>query len=134
MAHSHLPLVEEETRPYWDAARERSLLIRHCDPCGEPYFYPRPFCPRCWSDQVRWVEASGRASLYTYSVVHRNDLPPFGDRVPYIAALVDLAEGPRMMTDVVGCDPAELAIGMPLEVDFRDEGEVTVPVFRPLTA
>ena len=133
MTHSHLPLVEAETRPFWDAAREGRLLIQHCDPCGEPYFYPRPFCPRCWSDRVRWVEASGRASLYTYSVVHWNDLPPFKARAPYVAAVVDLAEGPRMMTNLVDCDPAELTIGMPLEVAYRNEGEITVPVFRPRT-
>ncbi|WP_433476997.1 Zn-ribbon domain-containing OB-fold protein [Spirillospora sp. CA-142024] len=131
MPHSHLPLVEEETRPYWDAAREGRLLIRHCEPCGEPFFYPRPFCPRCWSDRVHWIEASGRARLYTYSVVRWNDLPPFGERVPYIPAVVDLAEGPRMMTELVGCEPGAAAIGMPLRVEFRDEGEVSVPVFRP---
>jgi uncharacterized OB-fold protein len=81
---------------------------------------------------VQWVEASGRATLYTYSVVHTNDLPPFPERVPYVAAIVDLAEGPRMMTNVEGCAVDELEIGMALEVDFRAlTDDVTVPVFRP---
>jgi uncharacterized OB-fold protein len=70
--------------------------------------------------------------LYTYSIVRRNDLPPFPDRVPYVAAIVDLEEGPRMMTNVEGCDEADIAIGMNLVVDFRAEtDEITIPVFRP---
>ena len=76
---------------------------------------------------MRWERASGRAALYTWSVVHRNDLPPFGERTPYVAAVVDLAEGPRMMTEVVEPGDGALRAGMELEVTFR-EG---TPVFRP---
>ena len=79
-----------------------------------------------------WEEASGRAVLYTWSVVHQNDLPPFPERVPYVAAVVDLAEGPRMMTTVVACDPASLTVGMALRVTYEDRtDDVTVPVFAP---
>lgn len=127
-----LPTPDAETQPWWDAAREGRLLIKRCRACGKAFFYPRPFCPACWSNDVDWEEASGRAVLYTYSVVRRNDLPPFPDRVPYVAAVVDLEEGPRMMTNVVGCDPDDVAIGMALTVEFRHEtDDVTVPVFRP---
>lgn len=81
---------------------------------------------------MTWEPASGRATLYTWSVIHRNDLPPFGTRVPYTAAVVDLAEGPRMMTEVMDCAPADLRIGMPLRVTFREAAEgVSVAVFRP---
>jgi len=81
---------------------------------------------------VSWEAACGRAELYTWSVVHHNDLPPFRDRLPYVAAVVDLAEGPRVMTTVVDCDPDELAIGMDLRVDFRPlDDEITIPVFVP---
>ncbi|MET9362076.1 OB-fold domain-containing protein [Streptomyces sp. NPDC006632] len=127
------PDVDAFTRTYWDAAAEGRLLIRHCAACGRPHHYPREFCPYCWSDDVTWLRAEGRATLYTWSVVHRNDLPPFGDRVPYVAAVVDLAEGPRMMTEVVGCPQAALRIGMELYVSFRTGAEdgVTVPVFGP---
>jgi uncharacterized OB-fold protein len=128
-----LPAPELEQLPWWEAARDRRLLIRRCGGCGERFFYPRPFCPRCWSDDVAWVEASGRATLYTFSVVHVNDLPPFHERVPYVAAVVDLEEGPRMLTNVEGASPEELEIGMLLEVEFRDlSDDVTVPVFRPV--
>ncbi|MDX3750976.1 Zn-ribbon domain-containing OB-fold protein [Streptomyces sp. AK08-02] len=119
-----IPEVDAFTRPYWDAAAEGRLLVRRCGGCGRAHHYPREFCPHCWSEDVTWETASGLATLYTWSVVHRNDLPPFGERVPYVAAVVDLDEGPRMMTEVVG---ESLRVGMGLEVAFR-EG---VPVFRP---
>ncbi len=79
---------------------------------------------------MRWERASGRATLYTWSVVHRNDLPPFGERTPYVAAVVDLAEGPRLMTEIVECPAADLRVGMAVEVVFREAGEFRVPVFR----
>ncbi|WP_235029401.1 Zn-ribbon domain-containing OB-fold protein [Streptomyces sp. 3213.3] len=121
-----LPETDAFTRTYWDAAGQGRLLIRRCADCGRPHHYPREFCPHCWSENVTWETASGHATLYTWSVVHRNDLPPFGQRVPYVAAVVDLAEGPRMMTELVDCDPAALRAGTPVEAVFR-EG---VPVFR----
>lgn len=122
-----LPEADAFTRTYWDAAAEGRLLIRRCQACGRAHHYPREFCPHCWSGDVVWEPACGRATLYTWSVVHRNDLPPFGQRTPYVAAVVDLTEGPRMMTELVDCpDPGLLRAGMELEVAFRDG----VPVFR----
>ncbi|GAA0485975.1 Zn-ribbon domain-containing OB-fold protein [Streptomyces stramineus] len=134
-----IPEVDTFTRPYWDAAARGRLLIRRCraEWCGAAHHYPRVFCPRCWSDDVTWSEASGQATLYTWSVVHVNDLPPFGERLPYVAAVVDLAEGPRMMTEVVDCPEAELRVGMALRVCFRPGGgaepcdALNIPVFRP---
>ncbi|MGW2411571.1 Zn-ribbon domain-containing OB-fold protein [Streptomyces tubercidicus] len=120
-ARFDLPEVDAFTRPYWEAAAEGRLLLRRCraEDCGAAHYYPREFCPYCWSEDVGWEAATGRATLYTWSVVHRNDLPPFGDRVPYVAAVVDLAEGPRMMTEITDCPEPELWIGMPLVVHFR---------------
>ncbi|MHB9759582.1 Zn-ribbon domain-containing OB-fold protein [Streptomyces sp. BYX5S] len=132
-----VPEPDAFTRPYWDAAGEGRLLLRHCGDCGRCHHYPREFCPFCWSEAGRWRDASGRATLYTWSVVHRNDLPPFGGRTPYVAAVVDLAEGPRMMTEVVACAEGDLRVGMDLVVDFREGGEsgegFAIPVFRPAT-
>ena len=122
-----LPEADAFTRAYWDAAAGGRLLIRRCGACGRAHHYPREFCPHCWSEDVTWQDASGRAVLYTWSVVHRNDLPPFGERTPYVAAVVDLAEGPRMSTEVVGADRGSLRAGLELTVAFRDG----VPVFRP---
>jgi uncharacterized protein len=81
---------------------------------------------------VVWEEASGQATLYTYSTVYANDLPPFADRLPYVAAVVDLAEGPRVMTNIIDCDVDQLQIGMAVEVAFVElTPEITAPVFRP---
>jgi hypothetical protein len=130
-----LPTPDDETQPFYDGAAEGKLLIKLCGACGEHHFYPRPFCPTCWSDEVTWVEASGAASLYTYSVVHRNDLPPFPERVPYVAAIVELAEGPRMETNIVDADPDTLEVGMALEVTFRAHtDDLVLPFFTPATS
>ncbi|MET9496680.1 Zn-ribbon domain-containing OB-fold protein [Streptomyces sp. NPDC006552] len=130
-----VPEPDAFSRTYWDAAAEGRLLLRGCAACGRAHHYPREFCPYCWSadpDTVSWQVAGGRAVLYTWSVVHRNDLPPFGERAPYVAAVVDLAEGPRMMTEIVDCAARALRPGMELRVAFRPGGGgFTVPVFRP---
>ncbi|MEU7058874.1 OB-fold domain-containing protein [Streptomyces sp. NPDC046197] len=135
-----LPEADAFTRAYWEAAARGRLLVRRCAACRRAHHYPREFCPHCWSEDVTWEAASGRATLYTWSVVHRNDLPPFGQRTPYVAGVVELAEGPRMMTEVVEAE--ELCVGMELEVAFRsageaaeagETGEVVVPVFRPFS-
>jgi uncharacterized protein len=128
-----LPTIEEETQAYWDAAREGTLLIARCRSCGRAHHYPRPFCPFCWSEDIVHENASGKATLYTYSTVYMNDLPPFNERVPYVAAVVDLEEGPRLATNIVDCEPADLRVGMALKVEFRSlDDEITAPVFRPV--
>ena len=126
-----LPTPDFETQAFWDVCKEGKFLIRHCNACGRDHFYPRPFCPTCWSADVVWKEASGRATLYTYSIVHVNDLPPFAERVPYVAAVVELDEGPRVMTNVEGVAFDDLRVDMPLVVAFKPISEdVTIPVFR----
>ncbi len=129
-----LPSPDATTQPFWDACVERRLLFSRCSDCDLAFYYPRPFCKRCWSDNVGWEVASGRGTLYTYSVVHVNDLPPFPQRVPYVAAMVQLAEGPRVMTNIVDCEFGDLRCGMALDVDFRevcDDPLVVIPAFRP---
>ena len=127
-----LPTPDDHTQAFWDAARQGRLLIKRCAACRRAHYYPRPFCPYCWSPDVSWEEASGRGSLYTYSVVHQNDLPPFNERLPYVAAIVELDEGPRAMTNVVNCELESLRVGMAVEVEFRAISEdVSIPVFRP---
>jgi len=126
-----IPTPDLETQPFWDACREHTLLVKRCGACGTHFHYPRPFCPKCWSDDVSWKPASGRATLYTYSIVHQNDLPPFNERVPYVAAVVELEEGPRVMTNVEGVAHDQLWVGMPLVVDFKPlNDEITIAIFR----
>jgi hypothetical protein len=127
-----LPTPEGDTIEFWEAAKERRLLIRHCLECDAYSYYPRPFCPACWSERVEWHEAAGEGTLYTWSVIYSNDQPPFSDRVPYVAAIVDLAEGPRMMTNVVDCAFDDLRVGMRLQVTFQPiSDDYTIPVFVP---
>ena len=128
-----LPSPDPETQPFWDACRQGRFLVRHCNACGRDYFYPRPFCPTCWSDDVDWKQASGRGTLY--SVVHVNDLPPFSERVPYVAAIVELDEGPRVMTNIEGTPFDQLRIGATVEVDWKPiSDDVTIPVFRQVAS
>ena len=125
------PQIDASTQEFWDAARRGVLRIKHCNACGANHYYPRPFCPKCWSTDVNWFDAAGTGTLYTYSVVHSNDLPAFRDRVPYVVAIVDLDEGPRMETNIVDCPLDELRVGMRVTVAFEDEGEIVLPRFRP---
>ena len=127
-----LPTPEGDTAEWWEAAKEERLLIRHCLDCGEYSYYPRPFCPSCWSERVEWHQASGEATLYTWSVIYSNDMPPFKDRVPYVAAMVDLAEGPRMMTNIIDTPFEDLRVGMALSLRFMViSDDFTIPVFVP---
>jgi uncharacterized protein len=127
-----LPTPDEATEPYWAATRDGELLFKRCADCGRPHFYPRPFCPFCWSESVSWEKASGRGTVYTFSVVHVNDLPPFPARVPYVAAIVDLDEGPRVMTNIVDCAHDAVRIGMPVAAVFEAETDrITLARFRP---
>ena len=128
-----IPKPTPESRPYWEAAKQRRLVFQACDDCGLRYFYPRPLCPGCLSRRVQWVTASGRAVLHTFVINHR---PPRNYPVPppIVIGMVELEEGPRMMSHIVGVppDPAALHCEMPLEVVFEDiTDEITLPKFRP---
>lgn len=127
-----LPTIEDETRPFWDALNEGRLMVAQCGSCGKVHYYPRPMCPSCWSEDVSLVEVTGHGTLYTWSTVYVNDLPPFNTKVPYVAAQVDLEEGVRLTTMVVDVAPHDLQIGMKLQVRFEAiSDDVTIPVFAP---
>jgi len=127
------PHPTPDTQPFWDGARAGELRLQRCLSCARPYFYPRPACPHCGSGDVEWFTASGRATLASY-VISERAAPGF--TAPYVIAVVELAEGPRMMTNIVGVEPRPelLPLDLPLEVRFEDRGEVTVPVFAPAGA
>src|SRR5882757_209972 len=91
-----MPSPNGDSLPYWNAAREQRLLIRSCKACGAKHFMPRYLCPECWSDDLEWVESSGRGRVHSFSVVHRAPTPVHMANAPYVIALVDLDEGPRM--------------------------------------
>ncbi len=129
-----LPVPQPESDFYWEKCREHELWLRRCNDCQRAYFYPRDICPHCFSRNVTWVKASGRGTLFTYAIVHRPPTPAFRDRVPYVVAIVELEEGPKMPTNLVGIepDPAKIRVGMPVVVDFEDVSPtISLPVFRP---
>lgn len=128
-----LPEVTPESEPYWAAAAEGRLLLRECEDCGLVHYYPRALCPDCLGENVDWVEASGEGTVYTYSVAQQMSGWPEAD-LPLVVAYVELEEGPRMMTNLVDCDPEAVSVGDPVEVTFveTDREDVAIPVFRPV--
>ncbi|HYK68636.1 MAG TPA: Zn-ribbon domain-containing OB-fold protein [Streptosporangiaceae bacterium] len=126
------PAVNPETREFWDATAQDRLLLRRCRDCGAVIWYPRAICPECASLNTEWFPAAGRGRIYSYTVNHRGEgaytgLPPF------VLAYVELDEGPRLMTNIVGADNAELAVGLPVEVVFHDTGDgAALPRFQPM--
>lgn len=128
-----LPEATPETQEFWDGARRHELRIQRCRACGRAYFFPRPFCPHCSSHDVEWFTASGRATLHTY-VISQRPAPGFQDWLPYVIAIVQLEEGPRMMSNVIGVEPVpeSLPIDLPLEVTWEEQSDtITLPLFRP---
>jgi uncharacterized OB-fold protein len=116
------PVPEPEAAPYFTAALEGRLVVQRCDRCGAHQLYARPFCLACHGP-VSWVDASGRGSIYSFTVIRQNYLRPFRDWIPYVVALVDLEEGPRLMTNVVGVDPDDVHIGMAVRARFEPVSE-----------
>lgn len=127
-----IPTPTHETRPFWEGCKRHELRIQQCGACGQFQFYPRLYCSKCFSERVDWVNASGRAKVTTFTIVRRPVSPAFKDDLPYVVALVTLEEGPSMMTNIVGCPPEQVAIGMPVAVTFEDwTEEISIAKFRP---
>jgi uncharacterized OB-fold protein len=127
-----LPQPSPETLPFWEGCKAGELRLQRCEACQHAYFPPRPFCPKCAGRVVRWFTASGRAQLYSY-VIHHRPVPGFTP--PYSIAVVELAEGPRMMTNIVNCPqtPEALQLDMPLEVLFTPlSPSISLPQFQPV--
>jgi uncharacterized OB-fold protein len=126
------PPVTPETKPFWDATAEGRLVLPRCAACEAFVWYPRAFCPRCGS-AVEWVDASGRGTVYSFTVVHRGGQGPYRDAMPYVLAYVELDEGPRLLTNLVDCDVESLRIGEPVRAVFDPTGEGPALVrFRPV--
>jgi hypothetical protein len=117
------PIVSPDNQRFWEAARERRLLIKKCRACDKPHFYPRGLCPFCFSDRTEWIESTGPAILYSYTVMRRAD-------PAYVVAFVTLEEGVSMMTNIVDADPDRLRIGQAVRLTWREAEDGTpVPMF-----
>lgn len=128
-----IPPNNDMTTPYWDAARAGRFVIQRCDDCGHWLFPPSAHCPSCASRDLTWTEASGEGVIYTFTIAHRPPHPVLRDQCPMAIAVIELAEGPRMMSNVVGVDPKTLEIDTPVRVAFEpiDDSDVVLPVFTP---
>ncbi len=127
-----LPRIDEESRGWWEALARHELYFQRCRDCGTKRLYPRALCPSCLSSATEWVRASGRGTVYSFTVTHQNQAPGFRDELPYVLAIVELEEGVRLMTNVVGAAPDAVRIGMPVQVVFDDvTPEITLPKFGP---
>jgi uncharacterized OB-fold protein len=126
------PISPELTRPFWEAATRHELVMPRCTICDHLFFYPRSECPRCLSSHLEWMQVSGRGRLHTYTVVYQPANAAFRDDTPYIYAVVQLDEGPRMVSNVVQCDLDAVKVDMPLEAIFDDvTPECTLVKFKP---
>jgi uncharacterized OB-fold protein len=121
-----------DSQPYWDTLKEHRLMLQQCARCGTIRHYPRPLCARCYSMQVKWIEASGQGTVYSWIVAHHPFHPGFKAEVPYVLATVELQEGVRMVGPLRGVAADAIRIGMPVEVVFEDvTAGLTLPAFRP---
>ena len=130
-----LPSLKElDTKPFWEATKQQQLRFQECEECGEVVFYPRAHCTTCLGRSLRWRASRGEGVIYTWSVVRQSYHPFFRSRVPYAVAWIDLDEGPRLLSNVVGVeDPAaDVRVGQRVRVEWEVHEELSIPLFRPI--
>jgi len=126
------PTPDAESQPFFDGASRGVLMLKHCNACQANLHPATEFCPECLSDDLGWTEASGKGTLHTFGIMHQNYHPAFTGELPYNVSIVELEEGPRLNTNVVGIDNDKLEVGMALEVVFEEfDGGVKLPKFQP---
>lgn len=127
-----LPIKTAENTRYWASAQQHALELQRCGQCSRFRYPPGPYCPNCLSDDASWQPISGRATVYSFIIVHQRYDPSFTDDLPYNVAVVQLEEGPRLVTNLVGIPNGDITIGMPVQVTYDDvTEEFTLPKFRP---
>lgn len=127
-----LPRPTAASLPFWEAAKRHELQIQCCGSCGALIFYPREACPECLSSNLAWIKVSGKGTVYSYTIAQAPTHPAFAEDVPYVIAIVELAEGPHLTTNIVGCKAEAVKVGMPVVATFEDvTPEMTLVKFRP---
>lgn len=130
-----IPRPRPETAAWWEGCRHHELLIQSCTKCGHQQFYPRIICTACMSESLEWTRSAGRGRVLTFTICRRAVSEAYAGDVPYVIALIQLEEGPTMMSNIVECDPDSVATGMLVEVVFEKwSEEITIPQFRPVPA
>lgn len=127
-----LPEPSLVSQPFWDGLREGRLRIQRSRTTGQWVFYPRAVSPFGAGDELEWQDASGRGTVYTFTIARRPTAPQWEGETPYVIAIVELAEGPRLITNIIGCDPGSVRIGMPVVAAYtRATDDITLLHFRP---
>lgn len=126
------PLTQPWSEKFWEGTKNGKLLIQHCKDCDAKIFYPRKFCPECWSGNLDWIESRGTGTIHTFTTAYGMVEPRFMDELPYTIAYVDLDEGIRMMTRIVECDPKDITIDMKVQVTFFEREGFHLPYFKPV--
>ena len=127
-----LPRPTPASMPFWAAAKRHELQIQRCGSCGAHIFYPREVCPECLASELQWVKVSGKGTVYSFTIAQQATHHAFTEEVPYVIAIVELDEGPRLTTNIAGCKPEEVRVGMQVTATFDDvTPEVTLVKFRP---
>lgn len=130
-----LPIISDFNRPYWEGARRHELRVQRCNVCHKFWAPNGPVCPHCFCTEYSWERVEGRGKIASWVVFHKVYHPAFAKEVPYNVAFIELAEGPRIISNVVGAKADELRIGLPVEVVFEDiNDEISLPKFRLATA
>ncbi|HIE17640.1 MAG TPA: Zn-ribbon domain-containing OB-fold protein [Dehalococcoidia bacterium] len=129
-----LPQPNADTKPFWDGCKQHQLRFQKCRDCQYVRWPPSIICPRCHSQDTEWIVASGRGRVYTFAVYHQAFHESFREDLPYITAIIELEEGPHLLSNIVGCNPREVKCDMPVEVVWEDiTEEFTLPKFRIAT-
>ena len=127
-----LPQPIPVSKEFWEAAKRHELRLQHCKNCDVHIFYPREVCPQCLLSDLEWVKASGRGRVHSYTIMRHADIPGFLSDVPYILAIVELEEGPRMLSNLVDCGIEDVKMDMPVTAVFDDvTPEVSLVKFKP---
>lgn len=128
-----LPEKSAAALPFWDAANQDMLKIQHCRACDTSQFYPRDLCHACWSRDLEWISCTGKATVFSYTICRVSPYPGFEEDLPLVIAIVELEEGVTMTTNIVGCDPEQVQIGMSVEAVFDHvEEHTTLVKFKPV--
>lgn len=128
-----MPAISSLNQAYWDGLKRREFVMPKCGGCEKIWYPPTPFCPACWSRDFSWEKLSGRGRVNSWVVFHQAYFSSLKDDIPYNVAEVELEEGPRLLTNLVEIDNADIQIGMPVEIIFDDiTDEVTLAKFKPV--
>jgi uncharacterized OB-fold protein len=130
-----IPVIDSDSKIFWENCQNNILVLPKCQDCGDYFFYPRSICPNCMSDQIEWKEVSGNGKVYSYTIARRPAGKAFAAYTPYIVAIIQLDEGPRMMANIINVELSEISCEMRVQVVYQEINDsFKLPMFEPVTS